>query len=136
MSKVLNVVLFSTNTEVVSGINDILDRADMLFRLRVANSIDHIFSHLQLSVKNITPAPDIILVDIKKLRETDCRIEDLVARGNSSLMCYVLYDDEDHVDKIALRKSGASGFIKIPIGRESMPRSDVFNFIIDVRNVK
>ena len=138
MSKVVNVLLFSSDTDVAIGITHILDKADTLFKLQIAKNTTEVLSLLPLAGKNGngTTLPDIVLIDIRNLSDSDCRLESLVARGNSNLLFYVLFDEDDTLDKVALRKSGVSGFIKKPIRQENIPRSDVFNFIIDVRNVK
>lgn len=136
--KLINILLVEDDYLDTRDIERTLDKMNMFYKLDLAKNGEEAISVLNSYDGQITPLPDIILIDINMPRMNGLELLQIIRRTEKwkHLKCFILTTSEEKIDKQAAQKSGISGYIIKPLKLSNPSSMDAFNLMIDLMNMK
>jgi hypothetical protein len=135
MTQIMHVVLFSCDSADVIAFGQILDKTGILFKLQIERSLEKLPQVLASTELSGQARPHILLIDITALHDASLLASALNANRRGDRKIYLMYRDEHEIASLKISTRTVSGVIKKPIPVTGQTPSDIFNLIIDLKNL-
>lgn len=139
MKKVINILLVEDDQLDQMEVKRILDRKNILHRLKIARNGLEAIECLKGKGEDIfTGKPDLILLDLNMPKMNGFEFLEKMdeMKDMKETKVFILTTSDNNEDKQAASKFKVSGFITKPLKLESPSSSDAFNLMIDLMNMQ